>query len=81
MAGFPFTPRIRVLHPAPSALSSFRDIVVPSYTLIGGLNYTLCVHRSIFRLVRSTILKLRNPSRIRAGLTFMVHEYFPQCLD
>jgi hypothetical protein len=81
MAGFPFTPRIRVLHPALSALSSFRDIVVPSYKLIGGPNYTLCVHRSIFRPVRSMILKLRNPSCIRARLTFMVHEYFPRCLD
>jgi len=63
MSGFPFTSRVEVLHSTSSALSAFQDIVVPSYTLVSGSDYTLCIHRSIFRLVRSRILKLRNPSR------------------
>ena len=32
MAGIPFTCRVRVLHPAFSALSALQDIVVPSDT-------------------------------------------------
>ena len=63
MAGFPFTSRVEVLHSASSVLSAFQDIVIPAYTLVSGSDYTLCVHRSIFRLIRSRILKLRNPSR------------------
>jgi hypothetical protein len=53
MAGFPFTCRVRVVHPACSALSALQDIVVPSYTLIGGSNYTLCVHRKAGMRVRA----------------------------
>jgi hypothetical protein len=64
MTGFPFTSGGEVQHSATSsALWAFQDIVVPSYTLVRGSDYTLCVHGSISRLVRSKILKLRNPSR------------------
>jgi hypothetical protein len=52
MAGFPFASRVEVLHSATSALSAFQDIVDPSYTLIGGSNYTLCVHHKAGTRVR-----------------------------
>jgi hypothetical protein len=53
MAGFPFASRVEVLHSASSALSAFQDIVDPSYTPIGGSNYTLCVHRKAGTRVRA----------------------------
>ena len=67
MAGFPFTCRVRVLHPAFSALSALQDIVVPSDTLIGGSDYTLCVHRKAGMRVPATNRCLLLPAARESG--------------
>ena len=54
---FPPCLRVEVLQSASSALSAFQDIVDPSYTPIGGSNYTLCVHHQAGTRVRGRELR------------------------